>query len=703
MKKLIALTVCASLVLPSAVFAAESMERKQTAAAVSGATEVTTPTKPAPVKPATPTTKPAAPAAKPVAPKPVVKPTPAVKSEYKDGVYVAYGNAYSKGTEGARVTIKGGKITDVELLRTSPKLIDRDARNNYKGLWFAYEAMKKRFIGKTRAEAAKADVVSGATRSCEGWKMSVDRAFERALKAKTDAVYFAGEHMGIDSLGKYMVFAKYDKTRLLGVKVYPLDAKGNALEAAAMSPEQLKAAYTMTSELSYNGFDLKPVKGYEKDTTAVLNALWDAEQNAKITNSVQYIDGFYSAYGAARDKGVERADIYIRNGKLVDVKLYRLGSNLMDRGNTAYAAVVAANAPMIAKLLENGSYIKNYDDKVDSIAGATESSHSWNLAVERAFEKALKVKAEGKYFEGTFAGADNLSNVLVLVDISAGKVNKVTAFLFGSDKKLMKEETLTAGQKELVAKLNAGLAKDGTAMVDITGDEVLSKAAKAAFEDAMLNASKVQGKYKDGVFTSYGHTYDKGSNRADVTLRNGKIVDLKLSRVGQNLVDRGETAYAEVVKNLPGFISKFWAAATKENVQKIDVVSGATASGDGFKFAIDSAYKKAEIVEGYKAAYLNGEHPGTDSSKSVYIIATVEQNVPVKFQVFYLNELGKVKAEDTLSAEEKAVKAEIEAPSTEVLHKYGYKPAVFGANDAEKALSAKVVEAINSALENAGR
>ncbi|MHB1392378.1 MAG: hypothetical protein ACYCYE_04725 [Clostridia bacterium] len=166
--------------------------------------------------------------------------------------------------------------------------------------------MKKRFIGKTRAEAAKADVVSGATRSSEGWKMSVDRAFARALSAKTDAVYFEGEHMGIDPLGKYMVFAKYDKARLLGVKVYPLDAKGNALEAATMSPEQLKTAYTMTSELSYNGFGLKPVKGYEKDTTAVLNALWDAEQNAKIINNVKYIDGFYSAYGAARDKGKSR-------------------------------------------------------------------------------------------------------------------------------------------------------------------------------------------------------------------------------------------------------------------------------------------------------------------------------------------------------------------------------------------------------------
>src|SRR5690606_14421116 len=105
---------------------------------------------------------------------------------------------------------------------------DRDVRNNYGGLWSAYEPMKNSLIGKAREEAAEVDAVSGATRSSEGWKLAVDRAFVRALTVKPEGqVYFEGEHMGVDPLGQYMVFARYDQTRLLGVKVYPLSKSGS--------------------------------------------------------------------------------------------------------------------------------------------------------------------------------------------------------------------------------------------------------------------------------------------------------------------------------------------------------------------------------------------------------------------------------------------------------------------------------------------
>ncbi|MNP55219.1 hypothetical protein D3C76_1498400 [compost metagenome] len=82
----------------------------------------------------------------------------------------------------------------------------------------------------------------------------------------------------------------------------------------------------------------------------------------------------------------------------------------------------------------------------------------------------------------------------------------------------------------------------------------------------------------------------------------------------------------------------------------------------------------------------------------------VKHGVPVNMVVYYLNEAGKVKTADQLTDAEKAVKAEIENTSNLYsLHKYGYKPAAFGANDAEKLVSAKAVEAIKFALESAGK
>jgi hypothetical protein len=69
-----------------------------------------------------------------------------------------------------------------------------------------------------------------------------------------------------------------------------------------------------------------------------------------------------------------------------------------------------------------------------------------------------------------------------------------------------------------------------------------------------------------------------------------------------------------------------------------------------------------------------------------------------------LDENAKIKTEDQLTADEKAVKAEIETPTAAgSLHKYGYRPAAFGETEGVKAVSAQVIEAVKDALENAGR
>lgn len=742
MKKLISLTVSATLVLSSlsltvgtsgykltgidvvsAASESETPAKESTPSKTTTPSKSTTPSKTTtktpsktttktpsktttPAKTTTKTTTPAKTTTKPATPaKTTTSVVKQVESPYADGVYVTYGNAYSKGTEGAKVTIKDGKVAAIELLRTSPKLIDRDARNNYSGLWNAYETMKANLLGKTKEQAANVDIISGATRSSNGWKLSVDRAFQRALKEKPKGVtYFAGEHMGVDPEGKYMVFVTFDATKRTAVKVYPLDASGNAIEEANLTEEQAASAKAIAAELLAKGTGAVAPKGQEAEYKAAVNAYWDAEQNAKINNGAKYVDGFYSAYGAARDKGVERADVYIRNGKLVDVKLYRLGSNLIDRGESAYAEVVKANAPMTAKLLANGSYIANYSDDVDAIAGATESSHSWNLAVERAFEKALKVPGKAKYFEGTFAGVDNLSKLLVLADMKADKVSNVNVMLFGADGKLIAADKLTDEQKTVVAQLNEGLTQKGANMTPIVGQEDLSIAARAAFADLLNNASKAQGAYKDGTYTTFGDAYDKGTNRADVTLRNGVIVGLKLYRVGVNMVDRGASAYAEVVRAIPILTRDLLFAGTREQAAKVDVVTGATSSSTALKTAVENAYKKAEINESYKTAYINGIFAGINKDKSVYVMVTVQNNIPFKMEVFYLDANGKIKTEQQLTADEKTVKTEIETPTTEgSLHKYGYRPAAFGETDGVKAVSAQVVDAVKNALENAGR
>ncbi|MNN11136.1 Electron transport complex subunit RsxG [compost metagenome] len=358
---------------------------------------------------------------------------------------------------------------------------------------------------------------------------------------------------------------------------------------------------------------------------------------------------------------------------------------------------------MVAKLLANGGPIVEFNEETDAISGATESSHSWNLAVERAMEKALKTEPTGKYFDGIVAGVDNKSQVLLLLNIENDKVGEITLHLFDKDGKLIKADNLNNEQKAVAALLTEGLSEKGLAMEDIAGQEILSAAAKAAYKDALQNASKEQGNYKDGTFTAYGDAYDKGSNRADVTLRNGNIVGINLFRVGVDFQDRGASAYSEVVKAIPILQKNFMYAGTRDKASEVDAVSGATSSSVAFNAAVDRAYKKAEISEAYKTAYLNGIFAGVNADKSVYVMVTIEQNIPVKMAVYYLDSKGKIKADDALTADELAVKKEIETAPEKGLHKYGYRPAAFGDTEDVKAVSAKVVDAIKVALEAAGR
>jgi len=81
----------------------------------------------------------------------------------------------------------------------------------------------------------------------------------------------------------------------------------------------------------------------------------------------------------------------------------------------------------------------------------------------------------------------------------------------------------------------------------------------------------------------------------------------------------------------------------------------------------------------------------------------VEKNVPVQMLINFLDENGKVKKDEQLSVDEKAVKIEIETQTTGTMHKYAYRPAAFGETDSVKAISTKVVDAIKVALESAGR
>lgn len=106
---------------------------------------------------------------------------------YKDGVYTAFGNKWAYGKEGAKITIKNGKIVNVYLSRidTTGKEVNyndwvgqKEANGSIKPNLKKFRLdMAKRIISK---QSYQVDTISTATVSTTGWKLATQRALEKA-------------------------------------------------------------------------------------------------------------------------------------------------------------------------------------------------------------------------------------------------------------------------------------------------------------------------------------------------------------------------------------------------------------------------------------------------------------------------------------------------------------------------------------------
>ena len=112
----------------------------------------------------------------------------ATTKSYKDGTYTGKGEKWEYGSEESVVTIKNGKITNIELRR-----LDKDGKEIDYTQWTGKEVngttypnlnQFRKDIAKTMIDrqSASADVITGATVSCENWIIATQRALEKAEK-----------------------------------------------------------------------------------------------------------------------------------------------------------------------------------------------------------------------------------------------------------------------------------------------------------------------------------------------------------------------------------------------------------------------------------------------------------------------------------------------------------------------------------------
>ena len=112
----------------------------------------------------------------------------ATKKSYKDGTYTGKGEKWEYGSEESVVTIKNGKITNIELRRldNNGKEIDYTqwTGKEVNGTTYPNLNQYRKDLAKTMMnnQSAKADVITGATVSCENWITATQRALDQAMK-----------------------------------------------------------------------------------------------------------------------------------------------------------------------------------------------------------------------------------------------------------------------------------------------------------------------------------------------------------------------------------------------------------------------------------------------------------------------------------------------------------------------------------------
>lgn len=125
-----------------------------------------------------------------------------------------------------------------------------------------------------------------------------------------------------------------------------------------------------------------------------------------ISFASSWVDGTYEAWSDATENGTQYAKVFIEDGKITAVILRELTDKHVEKDFSIYPWPETGQA---ARSL-GGQIVAAQGVDVDTVSGATHSSHGWIQAVERALVKAGGNLPDKTYFDGTFLGRSEVSS-----------------------------------------------------------------------------------------------------------------------------------------------------------------------------------------------------------------------------------------------------------------------------------------------------
>ncbi|KAB3537686.1 FMN-binding protein [Alkaliphilus pronyensis] len=417
---------------------------------------------------------------------------------YRNGTFLGTSDASSKSLNHVEITIENDVIVYANVFGQSSTGALKDA--NYP--WDAYHeatAIYNEKIVETNGEFA--DIITGATGSCEGYKQALERGLQKALIEPTNTnTYFDGTFLGISDEGKgiSVAWVTIEKDKIVEVELK--DAKANE-ETGRYEfkgedypwPQYHEAVKELPAKfIEANGSDIDVYTGATGSSNKWMQAVDRALDSARTTKL--YVDGYYKGVSDASSKSFGVADIIIANDKIVYAHVYGVSSTGVAKGdNYPWAQYHEATDLYNEKIVAtNGEY-------ADIITGATGSSIGYKQAVDRALEKALiEAKNSNTYFDGTFIGiSDEMKGVsvawvtiendkIVNVELKDAKANPETgAYEFKG------EDYAWPQYHEAVEQLPARFIEANGSDIDVyTGATGSSNKWKQAVERALESAMK---------------------------------------------------------------------------------------------------------------------------------------------------------------------------------------------------------------------
>ncbi len=529
-----------------------------------------------------------------------VAPTPEPYNPgFTDGVYTGHSNGFG-GEIYVEVTVEGGMITNIEIL---------DAEGETKN-YFAHARRVMTYVMKE--QTWEVDTVSGSTYSSRGILGAIKNAItgEEVINPSPPKTKPASELVSTEFVepgsyadgtypGSAMGFGG-----LIEVEVTVVDGKISDIKIISASGETgayfNRARSVVDAVLASGSVNVDLVSGATYSSNGILNAIKNAlRQGVQEEEEIILRNGVYDIVGTCQEEGIFDYDIemtmVVEDNKIVSLEAKKTNDRSPSPEENNEYFSLASN--LLSKIKETRK-----TDGIDIASGATITSKTMIEGSEKLLEYAKNPSfIDGEYKTSTTCKEQDTFAYTIDIDMQVSDGN-VTDIDITKNNDLSDDPSFNQTFLNHVARecLEAIITRQSCKGLDSVTGATYSYDAMTDGIDILLEQASIRKKaaYTDGVYEAEGICSDDDffdyTIKVIVTIENSRIKDIQVLK-SEDLSDDPEIndRYLGFAVNGRGSSGIVEQVIDRQNVDQIDIVSGATYSSNTIISTLQEAMKDA--------------------------------------------------------------------------------------------------------------